>query len=87
MSDQPETRHVGIAEFVVHDIDERTGPPSKPVLRVSLIGRDLLSLAIEAYDEDAKVSTFTRKQSIVVDLEPFYNGLRACLASAGRKPR
>ena len=81
------TRPVALSEFIVHQVDETTSPPSQPVLRVSLIGGDLLSLAIEKYDENAKQTTLTRVESVIVDVEPFLNGLVASLASRGRKPR
>ena len=86
-SEDQKLRSVRISEFVVEACDERTAPASEPVLRVSLIGGDLLSLAIEDYDEDRKKATFTPRESIVVDLEPFWNGLVASLLSAGKKTR
>lgn len=84
MSDQT-PRHVGIREFVVRDINDLTEPPELPLLRVSLIGRDLVSLAIEQYDEDHKTATYERVTSIIVDLEPLCNGLRASIDSHGTK--
>lgn len=82
-----QTRPVALSEFIVHQADETTSPPSQPILRVSLIGGDLLSLAIEKYDEDAKTTTLTRIESVIVDVEPLLNGLVASLASSGRKSR
>lgn len=79
------TRHVGIYEFVLLDAGEEHSPPRQPVLRVALVEDGTVSLAIEEYEEDAKTSTYRRVASVIVDLEPLYNGLNACVKSDGRK--
>lgn len=85
--DDATTRSVGIHEFVLLDVGEKYGPPVQPVLRVSLLPDRQVSFAIEQYDEDAKKATFTRIESIIVDLEPLMNGLLASGYSEGTKKR
>jgi len=86
-AEKPGMRHTGIREFVLLQTDERHGPPSQPVLRVQLLPDNMVSLAIEKYDEDAKTATYTRIESVIVDGEPLWNGLLAMWASEGIKPR
>ena len=86
--ERAKTRRVELREFVVHDVDENYEPPEKPHLRVQFIGPDLLSLSIETRDYNAKKGTvtYTRLQQIIVDYEPFANGLIASTNSWGEKP-
>ena len=81
-------RHVGLRSFRLLDVDENYEPPERPHLHVALIG-DLLSLEIqtEEYDAKTKTTTVKRLEGIVVDVEPFVNGLKASLISEGEKLR
>ncbi len=81
----PKTRHVGIESFSLLDVDEAYGPPEQPVLTVSLLSGDLVSLVIEKYDETYDTRKYERIGSIIVDLEPLWDGLVACMLSSGRK--
>lgn len=81
-------RTVELRSFQLLDVDENYEPPERPHLHVALIG-DLLSLELqtESYDAKTKTTTVTCVAGIVVDVEPFYNGLRASLISRGEKFR
>lgn len=74
-------RHVGMEWFVVRDVDDHYTPTDKPVLRVALIGSDLLSLQICHQTEGSKEFKLTQLAQIVVDAEPFVHGLNAAMRS------
>lgn len=83
--DRPKTRHVALEYFVVRDVDDNYAPNDKPVLRVSMIGSDLVSLQICDAKEDGKGWTLTTKEEIVVDAEPLFAGLNAFVKSMRTK--
>src|SRR6201984_1605175 len=72
----PKKRRVGSREFVVLDVDENYEPPERPRLRVDLIG-NLIGFHIETVEYDAKLKVTVVREiaSIVVDVEPLWNGL------------
>lgn len=81
---EPKLRHVGIQSFELLDVDEKYGPPAQPVLTVAVIG-DVVSLAIDSYEETHEKRVYHRIASIIVDVEPLYNGLMASMNSSGYK--
>ena len=87
-STTPKQRPVGIRSFTLLDVDTKYEPPERPHLNVALIG-DLVSLEIQTEEYDAKTQTTTVKRiaGIIVDAEPFWNGLLASVISDGQKPQ
>ena len=67
--------------FVLRDVDDNYAPASKPVLRISMIGHDMVSLQIGELDEGPKGWALKQIAQIVVDAEPLFAGLNAATVS------
>jgi hypothetical protein len=71
-------RRVGIEHFFLADVD----PRDDRLLRVTPTGDGTVGLTIVQRTEDVPVKE-TELGSLIVDIEPLWNGLRAMLVSEG----